>query len=142
MDDKVSLSGQVLYLRGLADGMEIDNGSKESKLLLKIIDTLGVFAQKIEGLDSEHQELSQVVDSIDETLGEIILADADIDYAHDDALYAQDATEDEGSFIEYECPHCHSKVYYDAASFNLDSEHTCPDCNKDLFPAQEDSETP
>ena len=34
------LSEQVAYLRGLADGMKIDDSTNEGKLLLKIVDVL------------------------------------------------------------------------------------------------------
>ena len=35
---------KVAYLRGLVDGLEIEESTKEGKVLLNIVDTLEVFA--------------------------------------------------------------------------------------------------
>lgn len=150
------LSGKVQYLRGLADGLHIENESKEGKLLLALIDAMDEFAREIARIDAELTELDDVVDSIEEdmeAIDEMILNDDfwgddddDDDDDEDDWDDDDDDDEDEtvirelneGAFIEYECPHCRSKIYYDAKTFDLSSEHTCPDCGKELFPEEGD----
>lgn len=137
MSDTINLTGQVQYLRGLADGMELTASSKEAKLLLKLIETLGEFARQVDQLTSDHQELSELVDSIDETVGEMLLGEEE---ASSLPLHAEAAQE--GSYIEYECPHCRNKVYYDAHAFALDANHLCPECGKSLFPEEEETSEP
>ncbi len=143
------LSGKVQYLRGLADGLHLDSGTKEGKLLLAIIDTLEEFAKEIARIDEHVTEVDDVVSGIEDDLEEIdemLYGDDDWDDDDDEDWDDDDDDEEdepttirelnEGGFIEYECPHCRSKIYYDAKTFDLSQEHTCPDCGKELFPEE------
>jgi len=144
------LSGKVQYLRGLADGLHVENESKEGKLLLALIDAMEEFAREVARIDAELSELDDVVDNIEvdlEAFDEMLFGDDD-DWDDDDDDDDWDDDDDEkdtvvrelneGAFIEYECPHCRSKIYYDAKAFDLSHEHTCPDCGKELFPEDEE----
>ena len=44
---------KVAYLKGLADGLDIDETTKEGRLLISIIDILEDFADAIVELDEE-----------------------------------------------------------------------------------------
>lgn len=148
------LSGKVQYLRGLADGLHIENESKEGKLLLALIDAMDEFAQEIARIDAELSELDDVVDNIEEdleTMDEMLFNGEDWDDDDDEDDWDDDDDDEEGgkavirelndgAFIEYECPHCRSKIYYDAKTFDLSQEHTCPDCGKDLFPEENETD--
>ncbi len=145
-----TLSGKVQYLRGLADGLNMDGASKEGKLLLAIIDALDEFAKKIDQTEQKIDELDDVVGNIEEdmeSLDEILFGEDEWD-EEDDDWDEEDDEEDQttireindGGFIEYECPHCRSKIYYDAKGFDLSKEHICPDCGKELFPEDGEEE--
>ncbi len=124
-----NLSDRVAYLKGLAEGMEIGEESKLGKLVCAIIDALGETAEAIQQLVDEHEELDEYVESIDDDLAEIEEAlfddDDDDDYDDDD--------DDDDDLIECECPHCGNTIYFDAESFDLAEDHTCPNCGKPLF---------
>ena len=45
------LGEEVAYLRGLAEGLDIDDKSKEGKMIGKIVEILGCFADKVEELE-------------------------------------------------------------------------------------------
>lgn len=62
---------KVFYLKGLAEGMEIKEESKEGKLLLHIIDTLEDFAYAINETMENNEDLEEYVNFIDEDLFEV-----------------------------------------------------------------------
>lgn len=76
---------KVSYLRGLAEGLEIDKNSKEGKLLLHIVEALEDFAYAINELYENYEDLERYVDYIDEDLTDVEneLFDFD-DYYEDD----------------------------------------------------------
>ncbi|NLX62933.1 MAG: hypothetical protein GXZ06_10635 [Tissierellia bacterium] len=62
---------KVSYLRGLAEGLEIDKNSKEGKLLLHIVEALEDFAYAINELYENYEDLERYVDYIDEDLTDV-----------------------------------------------------------------------
>ncbi len=128
-----NLSDRVSYLKGLAEGMEIDTDGKTGKLLLSMIDVLGEMAEAIQRLAAEHEELDEYVESIDDDLAEIeeaLFDDEDMDMYGDED---DDEDDDDDDLIECECPHCGNTIYFDAETFDLSDDHTCPSCGKPLF---------
>jgi len=109
---------KVSYLKGLSEGLAIDETSKEGKLLVQIIDALDDFAVAINDLDEELGEIVEFVDAID----------ADLDDLEED-VYGDLEDED---FDEIECPYCGEPLYVDEDDFNDegDLEVTCPNCNE------------
>ena len=89
---------KVSYLQGLADGLGVDDTTKEGKLLLHIIDTLEEFADVLADTIDDQLELEEYVNFIDEDLSDLEEEvyededDEDGDYDFDDFL---DCCEDE-----------------------------------------------
>ena len=54
----MSVSEQVAYLRGLMDGLEIDEDSKEGKLFAAIVDTLDDIATELSDMEEEMEDLN------------------------------------------------------------------------------------
>lgn len=110
---------RVAYLRGLADGLELDDSSKEGKLMLKIVDALEDFADAIADLDDEVEDLIEFVDIIDEDLSDL-----------EDFVYDEDF---EDEFDEFECPNCGTILYVDEDDFDEfgNVEIACPDCGEE-----------
>ena len=92
-------------------------------------------------------ELNEYVESIDSDLADLeadLYDDEDEEYDEDDEDDEEDEDEDEddeeGEDIEldgallYECPHCHETVELDPEELDLEEEHACPNCGKELFP--------
>lgn len=151
--ERASLYARVEYLRGLAEGMELQQTSKEAKLLTKVIEALGDFALEIERLDDSHRDMQQAVEGLDDALENVeewLFDEEDDGFFDDDDDEDEDEEDDEeepssaytiqpveeGNFIEYECPHCGNKIYYDASTFSLEEDHPCPECGKSLFPEE------
>ncbi len=98
------LTEKVAYLKGLAEGLGVEESSKEGKLLLHVVDTLEEFADVLGDTIESQIELEEYVDFMDEDLAEIEEDIYGIDYDEDDF-------EDDFDFEEYCddedcCSHC------------------------------------
>ena len=126
---------KVAYLRGLAEGLNVDAQSDQGKLMLAIIDALDAFAAQSEALEERVDELDQYVTEIDSDVEELeaaLFSDED-----DDELDDEDDEDDDG-MIEYECPHCGTVVFFDEEAFDMEEEHLCPNCHRKIFSEDED----
>lgn len=92
---------KVSYLQGLADGLNLDDQTKEGKLLMEIIDVLGEFAEVLDEVIEDQIDLEEYVSFIDEDLSdvedEIYDFDEDFDDLDDDFDFEfyDDCCEDE-----------------------------------------------
>ena len=124
------MSEKVAYLKGLAEGLNVDAKSDQGKLMLAIIDALDSFAEQSEALAERVDELDQYVTEIDsdvEDLETALFSDED-----EDELEDEDDEGDDG-MIEYECPHCGTVVFFDEEAFDMEEEHLCPNCHRRIF---------
>lgn len=110
------LAQKVAYLKGLADGLGIDDSTKEGKLLLSIVETLEDFSDVIDDLIEDHMDLEEYVNFIDEDL-----ADVEEDIYGDESDYEFD--DDDFDFEEYDDDQCCR-------------DGSC-DCNKDNYGLEE-----
>lgn len=78
---------KVSYLQGLADGLGVDESTKEGKLLLHIIDTLEEFADVLADTIDDQIELEEYVNFIDEDLSDV-----------EDEVYGEDDDYDDDDF--------------------------------------------
>lgn len=123
---------EVAYLKGLAEGMDISNESKEGKIINKIIDVLDSFADAIVELDEEQTDLAEYVESIDEDLSDVEddIYDEDLEEDYDDNL----------SFIEMECPSCKDLVEVDEELLYDDEvDIVCPNCKGIILSADDEN---
>lgn len=123
---------EVAYLKGLAEGLEISNETKEGKIIHKIVETLESFADAIVELEEEQADLVEYVESIDEDL-----ADMEDDIYEDGEENEDD--EDELSFIEMECPNCSDLVEIDEELLYDDEiDIVCPNCQAIILSSEDD----
>ncbi len=100
---------KVSYLRGLADGLGVDESSKEGKLLLQIVDVLEEFTDVLNETIENQEELEEYVTFIDEDL-----ADVEDEIYGTDEDYDEDYDYDDFDFDDYDdfcddedcCCHC------------------------------------
>ena len=116
------LSERFNYLRGLSDGLDLSNDTKETKLILGLIELLDDVVLAVEDLEDSRDEMNNMLDEIDEDLGEL-----------ECAVYGDecDCCDDEEYAIEVECPECNSliKLTEDLIDEEDDS-FICPSCGK------------
>ena len=117
----MTLTEKVAYLKGLAEGMNLDKDAKETKLFECVVDILEDMAGTVTELDEDLAEVEDYVDEIDEDLGDVesLVYDDECDCCCSDETY------------EVECPSCGETIYLDDAM--LDEECIeCPNCGEKL----------
>ena len=123
---------KVAYLKGLAEGMELDTEKKEGKLLAAIIDILDDIALEIEDLKDYADELGEGLDAVSDDLEDVedLLFDED---EEDDEYEEEDfdeLDEDEDCYATT-CPTCEEEIFFDE-SILADGEVICPNCGEKL----------
>ncbi len=120
---------KISYIKGLAEGLELDTTSKEGKILNAIIDLLGDITEEICDIEDGCDSLMEQIDAVDEDLAsleEIIYDDDDCDCDCDDC----DCDCDDEVY-EIECPACNDIIYLDADMLEEEGM-VCPNCGTDL----------
>ncbi len=116
---------KVAYLKGYADGLDINEKTDEGKLLKKIIEVIDEMADVVSDLDAEQGELIEQVESIDEDLAEL----ESVFYGDDED---DDDEDDDLDYFEIECPNCKETVYIDDDFLDDDSPIICPNCDQEI----------
>lgn len=62
---------KISYLKGLTDGLAINESTKEGKVLTHIVDVLEELTEAVSEVRADHEELSEYVEFIDEDLSAI-----------------------------------------------------------------------
>ena len=120
---------KVAYLRGLAEGMNVDESTSQGKLMTKIIDTLNDFADAINELNDSHVELDEYVEALDEDLTTV---EDDLYGEEDEDDYDEEEDDEEDGYIELECPHCKETVYIDENLIYSEEAVSCPNCHQPI----------
>ena len=140
----MTVTEKVAYLKGLAEGLGIQEDSKEGKLLKAVMDVLADLAVSVEDLEDYTAELTEQVDAVDEDLdslendfyGECDCCDDDEDEEYYDITCPSCGDEfsvDEDTLLEggIECPNCGEHLEFDVE---------CDDCGCDCCSDEEDEE--
>lgn len=126
----MEITEKVAYLKGLAEGMELDTDKKEGKLLSAIIDVLEDIALELENIEDEQAELSEGLDAVSDDLEdveEVVFEDWD----EDDDEYEEDELDEDEDCYATTCPTCEETIYFDE-SVLADGEVICPNCGEKL----------
>jgi len=139
MDD---LNSKLGYLKGLADGLGINNETKEGKVIQQMILLLDEIGRSLEELKDDYEELFSYVEAIDQDLTELedeLLEEEDDDDDDDD--YDDFDDDDDDIFDEHdvsftvECPECRQEVVIDEDILEDEEsfEVLCPNCGRVVF---------
>ena len=136
----MTLSEKAAYIQGLADGLDLDESTKEGKLIAALIDIVGELADAIDEIDDDLDTLNDYIEEIDEDLGDVeeyLYDDCDCCDCDDDDEYECDGNccdcdEDcelaDEDFFEVECPSCGEVICFDGS---IDPEDiACPACGE------------
>lgn len=126
----MTLTEKVAYLKGLMDGLELDDSSKESKLIKAIVDVLDDMALTVSDLEDEVADLDEQVELIDEDLDTLeedyySLFDDEDEEDEDDEC---DCCEDD-ELYEVKCPNCGDLIYLDGEMLD-EGSIACPNCKE------------
>ena len=132
-----NISKQISYLKGLMDGMEYDDSTKEGKIFRGILEVLDEIDASIDELYDYQDEIAEQVDYIDEDLAAIEEefaeeCDCDCDCDCDD--------DDDFEYYELDCPSCGETICLDEDFFDTDDDIVCPNCGEKIEIELEDDE--
>ena len=144
----MNLTEKSAYIKGLAEGLELDKTTKEGKILAALMELVDEMAQEISDIQSDIEEIDEDLDYLNDYVEEL---DEDLE-AVEDFLDDEDWEEDEEEeddedffcdgdcegcdgcdgedeeFFEIVCPSCGETVCFDQ---ELDPENLiCPACNE------------
>lgn len=131
---------KVAYLRGLAEGMKLDENTNEGKMISKILDVLEELSSNFEDVSDEMLETEARIDELEECVDDIFEElDEECDCCHcddedDDDDFFDDLDDedlDDLDFYEILCPHCNEKVYFDEDMIENDNL-ICPNCREEI----------
>ena len=95
----MEITEKVAYLKGLAEGMDLDTGKKEGKLLAAIIDVLEDIALELSDIEVAQEELGDGLDAVSDDLEDV----EDLLYGEDDEDDDEDAYELDDLGEDEEC---------------------------------------
>ena len=138
----MSVSEKVAYLRGLMEGLDMDEDKKEAKLFNAIIEALDDVASELSDIDEDMEELADYIEEIDEDLGDVeefvYDMDDDCDCCCDDDDCDCCCDDD---CIEAVCPACDAEICIDFEDIDEDGKVECPACGEILeFEIEEEIE--
>ena len=128
----MEITEKVAYLKGLAEGMDLDMEKKESKLLAAIIDVLDDIALEIADMKADQAELYDGLDAVSDDLEDVedvVFGDEEDDEDEDD--YDFEEPEDDEDCYATTCPTCEETIYFDESVLE-DGGVVCPNCGEKL----------
>lgn len=130
----MTLNEKSAYIKGLADGLELDQASKEGKVIAALLDLVKDMTEEISSLSEKVETLGDYVEELDEDLGDVeeLLYDEEDEDEDDDDYECDGNCEccdgDDEEYFEVECPSCGETICFDSS---LDPEElVCPSCGE------------
>lgn len=128
----MDLTEKIAYIKGLAEGLALDENKPEVKLINAIIDLLDDITYDVQDMEELYDELSAQVEEIDEDLADVereVFDDEDEDDYFDDDF--DDYDDDDDVFYEVTCEGCGKKINV-SEDVLLEGEIKCPNCGEVL----------
>ena len=124
----MEISEKVAYLKGLAEGLNLDTDSKEDKLIAAIIDVLDDMAEKFADIEDELCDVEDGLDAVSDDLSDV---EETLYFALEDDDEDEDEDDEEEECFMTNCPECEEEVYFDESILE-DGEVVCPNCGTKL----------
>ena len=122
---------KVAYLKGLTEGLGLDQNTKEGKVLTVVIDLLDDIALAISEMSESVVIMSEELETVEESLEEV-LEDLYGDDEDSCDCGGRDCDFDfDGELYEVACPSCMDTVYVDEDMLD-EGEINCPGCGETL----------
>ena len=115
----MTISEKVAYLKGLAEGLDLDvEKSKEGKLISVMIGILEEVAMSIEDLEENDLDLGEEIDALSDDLADV-----------EAVVFGEDEEDDEDDYFEVECPNCEEPLVIDDEVL-AEGMIQCPNCEE------------
>ena len=110
----MTVTEKVAYLKGLAEGLALDENKPETKIINAMIGVLDELALSVSDLEDGLDLVSEQLDAVDEDL---------------DDCCCDDCCDDEEEYYDVECPSCGEVICVDRDILE-DGSINCPKCNE------------
>ena len=126
----MTVTEKAAYLKGLAEGLNLEESKPETKLINAMIDVIDELALSVADLEDAVDMLTEQVDAVDEDLAELedYVFEDDDDYDECDGC---SGCCDDDEYFEVECPACGEVICLDESVLDEDSID-CPACGETL----------
>ncbi|MBQ5566116.1 MAG: hypothetical protein IIT42_04675 [Clostridia bacterium] len=122
----MDIKEKVAYIRGLTDGLKLDENNDTVKVLKAVIDLLDDISEELTDLGELYDDLTLQVDEIDQDLS--IVEDDLYDDDEDDDF---DDFDEDGEYYEVVCPNCGDEICV-SEDILIEGGIDCPNCGKML----------
>lgn len=123
------ITDRTSYLRGLAEGLNIDKEKAENKLMLEMLNVMDEMAQKIQELDTDLDELDEYVAAMESDLSDV----EDLLFSDGEGDDAEEDFDEEDEEIAVTCPHCGKEFTIETDDVNFEDDVLCPACGKSIL---------
>lgn len=116
------------YLKGLLDGLDLDENKKEIKVFKAIVDVLTNLTEDVDDMTEGMELLAEQIDGVDDDLADLEEYVYDDD---DDDCCGCDCCGDDDDEYEVTCPNCGEDIVVDYDTV-MEGNFECPNCGETL----------
>ncbi len=121
----MTVTEKVAYLKGLAEGLALDEAKPETKIINAMLDVLDELALTVTDLEDGMDLISEQLDAVDEDLDEL----ESFVYEELDDCGCEDCCDDDEEYYDVECPSCGEVICVDRDILE-EGSICCPKCNE------------
>lgn len=128
----MELSNKAAYIKGLIDGLKIDDSTPEGKVIIAMAELLEEMSGTVEDIAAEVDETVDVIDGLHEDLSDledVVFSDYEDTYDNDED-YDDDEPLDE-ELYECVCPTCGDTICL-SEELIANGSIDCPNCGESL----------
>lgn len=130
----MTVAEKVSYIKGLAEGLGVDDSTKEGKVIAAIVDVLDDIALTLGDIDEELDDVADVMTDMEESvdcLEDVVYGDDEDDYDDCDCDDCCDEDDFDDDMYEVTCPSCGNTITVDFDVIQS-GEIPCPNCGETL----------
>ncbi len=116
----MSLAEKAAYIKGLADGLDLEADKKEARVIKEMLELLSEMAGDVDDMGADLGELFDVVEQIDEDLAQL-----------EDEVFGGEPIGFSDEMYEIVCPNCHEAVQLDEEVL-IAGDVICPACGEKI----------
>lgn len=142
----MNLTEKISYIKGLAEGLNLDDTKPEVKVINAMLDLLDDIAYSVNDMEDLYDDLSGQVDEIDQDLADVESELYDDDDCDCDDCCDDHYEDDDNPFYQVTCGACGQKINV-SEDVLLEGEIECPNCGEllefdfsDLFDGEDECE--
>ncbi len=113
----MTINEKAAYLKGLAEGLKLDETTAEGRIISELVDLVAEMASEIVDIREDATQLRDYVEELDDDLSIV-----------EEDLYEDEEEEEDPAFFEATCPTCGETICFDDS---IDPEDVaCPNCGE------------